>query len=86
MVAVDSGALQQLLHLISSAEAFPVRKKAMYAISALLRHFPYAQMKFLQLGGLSTFSTLFKETDVRVISLKVKAVTLLHDMLLEHVS
>ncbi|XP_072026976.1 nucleotide exchange factor SIL1-like [Amphiura filiformis] len=84
VVAVDGGALQQLLRLISSTESFSVRKKAMYAMSALLRHFPYAQLKFLQLGGLSSFSTLFKETDVKMTSLKVKAVTLLHDMLLEY--
>ena len=55
-------------------------------MSSLLRHFPYAQLKFMQLGGLSALSTLFKESASAAVSLKVKAVTLLHDMLLEQVS
>lgn len=83
VVAIDGGAMQSLLRLISPIESIPVRKKAMYAMSSLLRHFPYAQLKFMQLGGLSALSTLFKESDSAAVSLKVKAVTLLHDMLLE---
>ena len=86
VVAIEGGAIQSLLRLISPLESISVRKKAMYAMSSLLRHFPYAQQKFLQLGGLSTLSTLFKEQDSGIVSLKIKAVTLLHDMLLEHVS
>lgn len=81
--AVDSGALQLLLQVLSTSQSVPLRKKAMYAISGLLRMFPYAQMKFLELGGLSTFSSLFKGVDPSVVTLKVKAVTLLHDLLVE---
>ncbi|XP_022091888.1 nucleotide exchange factor SIL1-like [Acanthaster planci] len=81
--AIERGAIQKLLQLLSISQPRDIRKKAMYAISSLIRHFPYAQLKFLQLGGLDSFLTLFREADPGVLQLQVKAVTLLHDLLLE---
>ncbi|XP_038071003.1 nucleotide exchange factor SIL1-like [Patiria miniata] len=81
--ALERGAIQKLLHLLTASQPADIRKKAMYAISSLVRHFPYAQVKFLQLGGLDSFLELFRESDPGLLQLQVKAVTLLHDLLLE---
>ncbi|XP_070541506.1 nucleotide exchange factor SIL1-like [Ptychodera flava] len=81
--ALEGGALQLLLRLMSTHQTVAVKKKALYAISSLLRQFPFAQKKFLELGGLSALSSLFKETDLTVLQLKLKAITLLHDLLVE---
>ncbi|XP_002737127.1 nucleotide exchange factor SIL1-like [Saccoglossus kowalevskii] len=81
--AVEGGAIHLLLHLLSSNQPIGVQKKAIYALSSLIRQFPYAQNKFLQLGGLSIFSSLFKQSDISVLPLKLKVITLLHDLLAE---
>ena len=61
-----------------------LKRKVIYAISSLCRHFPYAQKKLLDFGGLSVFGELFQEPDAE--KLQLKAVTLLHDILVEKVS
>ncbi|XP_071792694.1 nucleotide exchange factor SIL1-like [Asterias amurensis] len=81
--AIERGAIQKLLHLMSSSQPVDVRKKAMYGISSLIRHFPFAQQKFLHLGGLDSFLGLFKESETNIVPLQVKAVTLLHDLIVE---
>ncbi|XP_077992621.1 nucleotide exchange factor SIL1-like [Glandiceps talaboti] len=81
--AVERGAIQLLLRLMSGNQPIVVKKKVLYAISSLIRQFPFAQKRFLELGGLSSLSSLFRETDSNVLPLKVKATTLLHDLLVE---
>ena len=83
--ALDADALQILLRLLSSqSHSSPeLRRKILYAISSLCRHFPYAQKKLLDLGGLSVFRELFQERGAEKI--QVKAVTLLHDLIEERV-
>ena len=61
-----------------------LKRKIIYAVSSLCRHFPYAQKKFLELAGLSVLSELFQEYDAE--KLQLKAVTLLNDFLIEKVS
>lgn len=84
VAAVDSGVLQHLVKILSVDPSLSVRKKAVFAISALLRQFPYAQKKFLQLGGLSALAELF--VGCKSESLQVRIVTMLTDLLLEYVS
>lgn len=81
--AIDADALQILLRLLSSqSHSSPdLRRKILYAISSLCRHFPYAQKKLLDLGGLSVFRELFQEHGEEKI--QVKVVTLLHDLIEE---
>ena len=55
----------------------------MYAVSSLCRHFPYAQIKLLELGGLSVLGELFQDPEAE--KLQLKAVTLLHDIIVERV-
>lgn len=49
----------------------------------MLRHFPYAQLQFLKLGGLQVLRNLFKEKGME--SLYIRVVTLLYDLILEKV-
>ena len=84
--AIEADALQVLLRLLSpqSKSSMDLKRKIIYAVSSLCRHFPYAQKKFLELAGLSVLSELFQEYDAE--KLQLKAVTLLNDFLIEKVS
>ncbi|XP_050399018.1 nucleotide exchange factor SIL1 isoform X1 [Patella vulgata] len=79
--AVESGLLQPLIRIMSIEKSVSLRKRILYALSSLIRHFPYAQLKFIELGGLSVFSKIFEETGTEV--LQIKTITLLNDIILE---
>lgn len=49
----------------------------------MLRHFPYAQLQFLKLGGLQVLRNLFREKGME--TLYVRVVTLLYDLIVEKV-
>lgn len=57
------------------------QKKGLYAISAVLRGDHHVQSKFVELGGLQSILRIVKESQLN--SLKVKAVTLLYDLIVE---
>lgn len=82
--AMNYGALPLVLRLLSSQEPLAVRRKAMYALSALVRLFPKGQQRFLQLSGLESLVRLFNEPGTG--PLRVKAITLLTDLLVEQTS
>lgn len=79
--SVEGGALQKLLLLLATEQPLPVKKKALFAMASLLRHFPFAQQRFLKLGGLQVLEALFLSSGGA--SLRVRAVTLLYDMIVE---
>lgn len=81
--AIETGALDILLRILSLDNNFAVKNRAVFAIGSLLRRFPLAQVKFLENAGLSVFSKLFDTTDIK---LQIKIITLLNDLLLEHKS
>jgi nucleotide exchange factor SIL1 len=56
----------------------------MYLLSAVLRHFPYAQVKFLDYGGLSTMNDLMRDPKTPN-KIKIKTLTLINDLILEKV-
>ena len=60
-----------------------VRKKAMYALSSLIRLFPIGQRDFLKLNGLDIFKKLFEESGSG--QLAIKAITLMTDILTEQI-
>ena len=43
IVAVDAGALQQLVRMLPTETHTNVRKRVMYAIASIVRNFPFAQ-------------------------------------------
>lgn len=57
--------------------------QALFALSSLLRHFPYAQQQFLKLGGLQVLRSLFRQKGME--TLHVRVVTLLYDLIVEKV-
>lgn len=81
--AIETGAIDVLLRILSLEEDFSVKNRAVYAIGALLRGFPLAQSKFIENAGLSVFSKLFDTTNLKI---QIKMITLLNDLLLEHVN
>lgn len=83
--AYDGGALQALLRLLTRSPSINVKKRALYGLSSLIRFFPHAQRKFFELGGLSLLSGLMRETKSDYLSIQIKSVTLVHDLLVEQV-
>ncbi|KAI0229250.1 Nucleotide exchange factor SIL1 [Lamellibrachia satsuma] len=81
VAAMEAGAMQQLVRMSSQEPSNSVRSHVLYALSALVRHFPYAQQHFLQLGGLHALKAFFSQSDTA--KLRLRAVTLINDMLLE---
>jgi len=81
--ALKLRALPLLLRLLSKHEPMAVRKKAMYALSSLIRLFPVGQRDFLKLNGLEIFKKLFEEPGSG--PLVIKAITLMTDILTEQI-
>lgn len=79
--AIEGGALQKLLVIVATEQPQAVKKKALFALSSLLRHFPYAQQQFLKLGGLQVLRGLFRQPGTSALC--VRAVTLLYDLFVE---
>ncbi|KAM4586086.1 nucleotide exchange factor SIL1 isoform 1-T2 [Fundulus diaphanus] len=79
--AVEGGALQTLLTTLATTQPLHVKKKVLFALACLLRHFPYAQHHFLSHGGLQILSELFR-ADAGGI-LRTRIVTMLYDMISE---
>ncbi|XP_072252385.1 nucleotide exchange factor SIL1 isoform X2 [Leuresthes tenuis] len=79
--AVESGALQTLLTTLANVQSFGVKKKVLFAVGSLLRHFPYAQRHFLSHGGLQILSELFRADGSGI--LRTRIVTMLYDMISE---
>uniref|UniRef100_A0A8C0BGB1 Nucleotide exchange factor SIL1 n=1 Tax=Buteo japonicus TaxID=224669 RepID=A0A8C0BGB1_9AVES len=81
--AIEGGALQKLLVILATEQPLAVKKKALFALSSMLRHFPYAQQQFLKLGGLQVLRSLFRQKGME--TLHVRVVTLLYDLIVEKV-
>uniref|UniRef100_A0A3Q0SYI3 Nucleotide exchange factor SIL1 n=1 Tax=Amphilophus citrinellus TaxID=61819 RepID=A0A3Q0SYI3_AMPCI len=81
--AVENGALQTLLTTLATAQQLRVKKKVLFAVASLLRHFPYAQHHFLTHGGLQVLSELFRADDGGI--LRTRIVAMLYDIITEKV-
>ncbi len=69
------------MRLISYASTNRLRKTAAFALSALIRNYPDAQVAFLKLNGLSHILKLVN--DQNPPALRIKAVTLVSDLIVE---
>ncbi|KGL85376.1 Nucleotide exchange factor SIL1, partial [Tinamus guttatus] len=79
--AIEAGALQKLLVILATEQPLAVKKKGLFALSSMLRHFPYAQQQFLKLGGLQVLRNFFREKGMEALYIRV--VTLLYDLIME---
>ena len=57
--------------------------KLVYVLSTLLRHFPFAQLKFLEIGGVQILNDFMQKSTSH--KLKVKILTLVDDLIQEKV-
>ena len=79
--ALEHNTLPLLLRLISYSSDKQVKKKALYALSALIRSHSKAQIAFLKLEGLSHLLDLLKDKSAG--QLRIKVMTLISDLLVE---
>lgn len=57
------------------------QKKGLYAVSAVIRGNHHVQSEFVKYGGLAAILNIIKNAEVNAI--KVKAVTLMYDLIVE---
>ncbi|XP_069755275.1 nucleotide exchange factor SIL1 isoform X2 [Narcine bancroftii] len=79
--AMEAGTLHKLLVLLATDHPMAVKKKALFALASILRHFPFAQQQFLKLGGLQVLQQVFQAKGTEC--LHVRVMTLLYDMVME---
>ncbi|XP_021375655.1 nucleotide exchange factor SIL1-like isoform X1 [Mizuhopecten yessoensis] len=80
--ALEAGILPQLIRLLSTEPEARVLPRLLYALSSLIRHFPYAQKHLLDLGGLAALKSMIPNNK-DLPNLQVKVVTLLQDLIVE---
>ena len=81
--ALETGSINVLLRILALDVDLSVKYRALFALGGLLRDFPYAQLKFVENGGLSVFSKLFK---MRNLKIHMKMITLIGDLLQEELN
>lgn len=85
---IKEGVLHHFVRALSTEVELPVKKKLLFALSAMVRNFPYAQTKFGELGGFSVLAKLFTMPDSTADATKLseRTLTLVVDLLEEHQS
>ncbi|XP_068203995.1 nucleotide exchange factor SIL1 [Palaemon carinicauda] len=83
IAALEAGLLQTLIRAVTQDPKDGVSRKAIYALSCLVRGFPYGQQVLVQHGGLEVLRKVFDHKDWQSIPLQLKIVSLLHDLLVE---
>uniref|UniRef100_A0A915KT03 Nucleotide exchange factor SIL1 n=1 Tax=Romanomermis culicivorax TaxID=13658 RepID=A0A915KT03_ROMCU len=67
----ENGLLHIILNLLANDQRISVSNKLLYALSALLTHFPFAQKKMIELGGLDILINRLSQTSDLKQSLKI---------------
>lgn len=80
--ALEAGILPQLIRMLSTETEEKILPRLLYAMSSLIRHFPYAQKRLLDLGGLAALKGMSPHTK-DLTSLHIKVITLLQDLIVE---
>ncbi|KAF2884434.1 hypothetical protein ILUMI_21732 [Ignelater luminosus] len=80
--ALEMGSIGVLIKQLALDTDYSIKNRAIFALSGILRHFPIAQLKFIENAGLSVFADeLAKQKNMKI---QLKIVTLINDLLLEH--
>ncbi|KAL7644358.1 UNVERIFIED_CONTAM: hypothetical protein RMT77_005185 [Armadillidium vulgare] len=80
---LEEGVLSELLRVIARERDTLISSKAVFAVSCIVRGFPYGQQKLISSGGLDTLREVFVKNDWHSINLKIKVVNLIYDLLEE---
>lgn len=84
VAALKYGVMPHLIQKLTLSTDNVIQNRYLYALSTLVRHFPYAQLKLVESGGLQTLTSLVtRSQDSRT---KVKVITLITDIVTERVS
>ncbi|XP_064107769.1 nucleotide exchange factor SIL1-like isoform X1 [Macrobrachium nipponense] len=83
IAALEAGLLQLLIRAVTQDPKDGVSRKAIYALSCLVRGFPYGQQALVQHGGLEVLRKIFDRKDWQSLPLQLKVVSLVHDLLME---
>jgi len=83
IASLEAGFVEVFLRLTSLDPDPEVSTKAFYALSSLLRNFPEAQNTFLRQGGMGILVKIFENRSKRYERLKIKILTLIHDLMVE---
>ncbi|XP_042223048.1 nucleotide exchange factor SIL1-like isoform X2 [Homarus americanus] len=83
IAAVEAGLVQALIRAVAYDTQEGVARKAVYALSCLVRGFPFGQQVLVQHGGLEVLRKVFDRKDYLSLPLQLKVVSLLHDLLVE---
>lgn len=83
IAALEAGFVDFFLRLTSLDPEPEVSTKAFYALSSVMRNFPEAQNLFMRNGGLGVLTKIFDQENKRYERLKIKILTLIHDLLVE---
>jgi len=83
IAALEAGFVDLFLRLTSLDSEPEVSTKAFFALSSVLRNFPEAQNTFLRQGGLGVLTKIFQHETKSYERLKIKILTLIHDLLVE---
>lgn len=80
---LEFGLLRPLLRLVAIDRSSRVRSRCLFALSCLVRNLPAAQEAFMHHGGLTVLAGFFATSSSSSPKLKIKAVTLVYDLLME---
>lgn len=83
IAALEAGLLHSLIQAVSQDINDSVARRAIFALSCLVRGFPYGQQVLLQHGGLEILRKVFDRNDWQSLTTQLKIVSLLHDLLVE---
>lgn len=85
---IQEGVLHHFVRALSTEVELSVKKKLLFALSAMVRNFPYAQTKFGELGGFSVLAKLFtlSGSSEEATKLSERTLTLVVDLLDEYQS
>lgn len=83
IAAVEAGLVESLIRIVAYETRVDVARKAVFALSCLIRGFPYGQQVLAQNGGLEVLRKVFDKGDFQSLPLQLKVVALLHDLLME---
>jgi nucleotide exchange factor SIL1 len=77
IAALEAGLVESLLRVVKLDASGLVRKRALYALSSLVRQFPLAQKRLLAAGGMDVFASIFKSDGEEDRQMQLKIITLL---------
>lgn len=78
--ALENDFVQKLLYILSTNSKIEVKSRCLFALSALIRHFPAAQKVWIDHGGVEIFGKILVDDQLQV---QMKVMKLINDLIVE---